>query len=839
MGADMAALIKRVPRRFWRRLQFTMFALVAAASVALAAHLLIRVGDRLNSLSTSRMDNVQWTIAQLEVEFLELQAQAARARRADAPDLDRLRQRFNIFYSRVETMQQSPLYSDLVPRVTPGFTTLATRINAMTPLIDGPDAALRAALPDLDARLSGLRPILRRASVQGNAEAARRAQATRNEMHGLLVNLSLVMALLLLSLAALAALFWRQARINLARAKTNRQIGARLSTVIATSLDAIVVTDAQGRVTEANVAAERMFGLTRDAMLGQPLQDMVHPEAGDDDTPLLPSDQNADLPTRRQLVGQHADGHSFAVEMTVGIPREQDGAIRAYFLRDITERLDTEATLRDARDRAQAGARAKAQFIAVMSHEMRTPLNGVLGALDLLQDTSLDADQRHYVDILESSAQLLLGHVDDVLDVAQIEAGHIDLAMAPFVLDDLLTELVRDMTPVAQQAGNRIILNHTPAPLGKIHADRHRLRQILTNLISNAVKFTRDGTITLDVSISAAREEAVFELSDTGIGIAPDKLDQVFDDFTRIQTPGFDHVEGTGLGLGIVRRLAQAMNACIEVESLPGEGSMFRLRLPLSPPRAAASRAAPPEPLPSMDILIVEDNAINRFVLRRQLEAEGHRVQEAKDGRAGIDAAMASRFDAILMDLSMPGMNGLQATREIRASSGPCSDVRIVVVTAHMIEVDDEACRAAGVDAIITKPVQRANLLRGLQDAAEQPSPPVQDMPAPLVDAAVIASLRTMLSSARMQDLLARFRHEGDALLRDRQALAGLDAPRAAHLAHRLAGAAATLGARALHQRLEAAVARLTADNDIDVVSALEDARLLWSETVAALDRTG
>ncbi|MTJ04243.1 MAG: response regulator [Sediminimonas qiaohouensis] len=840
VGARMSTLKKRVPRRYWRHVQLVLFALVAAASVALAVQLLFRVDDRLEDLSTSRTDNVQWTIAQLEVEFLELQAQLGTARRTGAADLEELRQRFDIFYSRVETMMQSPVYSDLVPRDAPAFRSLSTAIDAMIPLMDGPDEALMQALPAIDARLSELRPILRRASAHGVTEAAARTQATRTEMHGLLVNLSLVMGLLLVSLASLAWLFWRQSRVNLARARVNRQISARLSTIIATSLDAIIVTDPDGRVIEMNEAAERMFGTTQGAVRGTALHDMVRPADDEGEAPpLLPPAQTAGQPARRQLVARHADGHSFDVEMTVGVPRHADGAIRACFLRDISQRLESEASLREARDRAQAGARAKAQFLAVMSHEMRTPLNGVLGALDLLKHTALDADQRHYAQILESSAQVLLGHVNDVLDVAQIEAGRIDLAPANFALDDLLAELVRDMTPAARRAGNRIILNRTPEPLGEIHADRHRLRQILTNLISNAVKFTRDGTITLDVSIPLARSEVVFELSDTGVGIAPERLNQIFDDFARIQTPGFDHVEGTGLGLGIVKRLAQAMNARVGVESLPGEGSMFRLRLPLSPlpAQVATAPATPPEHAPPMDILIVEDNAINRFVLRRQLEAEGHHVQEAEDGRAGIDAAMAARFDAILMDLSMPGMDGLQATREIRASGGPSSDVRIVVVTAHMIEIGDEACHAAGVDAIITKPVQRADLLHGLYGATDRPAPQPQDAPASILDTAVIDSLRTILSPDRVQDLLVRFRDEGDALLHERQVLEGLDAARAAHLAHRLAGGAATLGARALHQALEQAVARLAADESAVAAAALEDARQLWPETVAALDR--
>ena len=242
---------------------------------------------------------------------------------------------------------------------------------------------------------------------------------------------------------------------------------------------------------------------------------------------------------------------------------------------------------------------------------------------------------------------------------------------------------------------------------------------------------------------------------------------------------------------------------------------------------------------PWMNILIVDDNAVNRFVLRRQLEAEGHHVQEAETGHAAIGAATDTHFDAILMDLDMPGMDGLDATRAIRASGGPCSDVRIVLVTAHSIENDDAACRAAGVDAVITKPVLRANLLRGLHGDPARPTAPPRDALAPLLDMAVLESLHAVLSPDRLREVLAGFRDEGDALLRDRQALAGLSAAGAAHSAHRLAGAAATLGARALHQRLERAVARLLADGGTDVPEALAGARQLWPETLSALARMG
>ena len=841
---------KRIARAVVPRWKSLLLALAVAALLAAAGQLLLRVGDRLDALGTPQGDNTQWTIAQIEVEFLDLARRVEAARDGDAGTLDPLRRQFDIFLSRVRTMMQSPVYAELVPAQTPRFAEVAGTVEAMTALVDAPDARLRAALPAMATRLAQLRPVLRRASVNGNAEAARRVQAMRGEMRGLLANLALVVVMLLAMLAALAVLFWHQSRANLARARANRRIGARLATIIATSPDAIVVTDAGDRVSEVNAAAARMFGLSRDAAAGRPLDDLVRPDDAAD-APLLPGRGATDAPLR-QARARHADGHQTPVEVSVGTPPRDDGAgevIHACFLRDISQRIAAEDALREARDRAVAGDRAKARFMAVMSHEMRTPLNGLLGGVELLRQTSLDPAQAGYADILESSARLLMGHVDDVLDIARIEAGHVDLAPDDIDLDALLDGLMRDMTPAARAAGNRLRLTRRPDPLGTVHADGQRLRQILANLLGNAIKFTRDGAVTLDAAIAGtgSGREAVFELSDTGVGIPAADLDRVFDDFVRVEAPGFEHVEGTGLGLGIVRRLARAMNACIEAESIPGEGSLFRLRLPLpasAPAQAGRALAAPPAQAPDhgtarrpLDVLLVEDNHINRFVLRRQLEAEGHRAHEAADGRAGIDAALARRFDVILMDLSMPGMDGLQATRAIRAARGPCRDARIVVVTAHAIRAGDAACHAAGADAVITKPVRRADLRRGLHGGDTAPGKAPGDAAAAVLDAGVIDSLRAILSPDRMRALLARFRDEGDALLRDRQAVTGRDGAQLSARAHQLAGAAAALGALALHGALDRAVTRLNAGGPADPAATLEEARRLWPETLAALDR--
>jgi CheY-like chemotaxis protein len=366
-----------------------------------------------------------------------------------------------------------------------------------------------------------------------------------------------------------------------------------------------------------------------------------------------------------------------------------------------------------------------------MSHEMRTPLNGLLGSLELLEQGDLDAVQRRHLATLRLSGELLLHHVNDVLDISRLDAAAHSFALEPIDPAAILRDLAESQAAVAAAAGNVIEVVLPEADRITLLGDPRRLRQALLNLLGNALKFTRSGRITLAFTTGAENEDGLaveFRVSDTGIGIAAEDQSRIFEDFVTLDASYGRAAEGTGLGLPITRRLVTAMGGCIGVESAPGAGSSFWIRLSLpvdrgrtepTPPAAALPPAAPataagPSGRPC-HVLMVEDNEVNRAILRAFLGKLGHEVEEAHDGEEGVRLAELRRYDLIFMDISMPRLSGVEATRLIRAGDGVSRDAPIVAVTAHALPAELAAFRAAGIDAVLTKPIR----LKAISEAIE------------------------------------------------------------------------------------------------------------------------
>jgi PAS domain S-box-containing protein len=548
-----------------------LLALVLAFCLSGIVALGIEVQRRLDVLTRANSDSIQWALSQLEVELMRLKVQSA------APDdgFDQLLLRFDIFYSRIRTVQTSPLYADL--RANPDFAEPLQRISAF---LDRAALAFdstggRAAMPpDLRDQLLALLPDARRMSLIGVDFFASQSDQQRSAAADTLRGLVGLATALIIALSTLLIVLFRLYGQGRRQSEAIRLTSARLSTIVATSADAIVVADRSGRVLEFNPAAEAMFGHSRADAMTMTTADFFPPastangQIGPGGLDRLIGDPAGGFPCRVEEQARRSDGSTFPVELSIAAAESTDGEIVIGFLRDISERRQTERDLTEARDKALAGEQAKARFLAVMSHEMRTPLNGLLGSAEILHATPLDPDQARLVEVIETSAQVLLHHVNAGLDISRIEAGAIWTQVTGFSLTALVAEVVANQSGLAAAAGNRITVVTLGELPGRVLGNLGQVRQILLNLVGNAVKFTADGSITIEIDPGPLRGDAIeieLRVIDSGIGIAEDDLGRVFDDYVTLDTSYDRPTGGPGLGLGITQRLVRSLGGVIGV----------------------------------------------------------------------------------------------------------------------------------------------------------------------------------------------------------------------------------------------------------------------------------
>ena len=388
---------------------------------------------------------------------------------------------------------------------------------------------------------------------------------------------------------------------------------------------------------------------------------------------------------------------------------------------------ETQAALKAQTERAEAASAAKSQFLAMMSHELRTPMNGVLGMARALNQSPLDGRQREQVEMLVRSGEGLMTILNDLLDLSKIEAGKFELEHEPFDLHDLAQRTLALWADAARDKGLALSLEIGPQVPRHVAGDPTRLRQILTNLVSNALKFTAEGSVGLRLSslVSVGDTSSIeFAVSDTGIGMTLEQQVRVFEPFTQAETSTARQFGGTGLGLSICRQFATLMGSEITARSAPGEGStfVFRLRMPVAAP------AAEPEPiddvfdLTGVKVLVADDNPINQAVARSIVEAFGGLVSGVEDGVAALQALKSGDFDVVLMDVHMPRMGGLEAIGRIRAGEAGRPDQPVVALTADAMPGVDESLLAHGFDASATKPIVPQALIEAIVNARLRPA---------------------------------------------------------------------------------------------------------------------
>ena len=481
--------------------------------------------------------------------------------------------------------------------------------------------------------------------------------------------------------------------------------------------DIILQTDADGVVRYMSPACRRL-GYEPEEIIGRPAIDFIHP----DDKPmtterlreLMSGAERPESERREYRILPKHGGAPVWLEGASSVIRDDDGQIIGAIshLRDVTERRAFEDELRRKQAEAEAATVAKSEFLANMSHEIRTPLTGIMGFAGLLEDVGgLPSDAQTYAARIATASRTLLAVVNDILDFSKIEAGQVELDAQAFDPGAFVVETVELVSAQAQEKQLTFSTRLEGLLPAAVSADAGRLRQVLLNLLTNAVKFTEAGEVT--VSVRYASGQLKVHVADTGVGIAPDRIDRLFQRFSQADGSINRQYGGTGLGLAICKSLTNVMGGDIGVTSQPGQGSSFWFTI-AAPTCAAAAAAIPddatPEARPAR-ILVVDDSPVNRELVGVLLSVFGHALTEAGGGVEAVEAATSEAFDLILMDLQMPGMDGLTAAREIRQLCPLNRATPIVALSANILPVHLEACREAGMDDHIGKPIDTRELL--------------------------------------------------------------------------------------------------------------------------------
>ncbi|MEM6311822.1 MAG: response regulator [Pseudomonadota bacterium] len=786
--------------------------LLAVLLASMAANLLSQLQD----LSRAAEDNLQWSITQIDTEFANLDAAISTQIATQSLPDEAIQLRVDIALSRlniINTGRSAEIFGD-----SEEARALIAPINAFAEaaiaLSDAPGPLAGAALIQMQQLVRDVRPLVRDVALLGVRLGAEQAELRRSQFASQLALTGGIAMALLVVMAGLLTVLDRLLRRADHRDAELVASTKQLASTVTASLDAIVTANDSGEIIDFNTSAERVFGWKRDEIVGQTMEDTFIPHRMRDahhngmkryletGTPRVVDAGRVELAALRK------SGEEFPVELNITTAQNGCETIFIAYIRDISERKINEQKLIDARDRAERTDKAKSQFLTVMSHEMRTPLNGILGVLDLLKTTPMTEEQGRYAQIATSSSEVLLEHVNEALDITRIENGKLQLSYQDFDLADLMRGLMDVFEPLAQEKNLTCTLEIDAAMRQRFHGDSGRIRQILTNLIGNAIKFTDEGGVHLHVSgIHGPKSSSLrFEVRDTGVGIPEDKQEQVFDDFVALANSSGRQNRGDGLGLAISRRVARAIDGDVTLTKSEETGSTFALTLSTLSAVREDHAPAPSEPgvetAPSVQarsVLIVEDNSINRSVLSGMLTAMGHSVVEAVNGVECLQKADETVFNVIFMDISMPVMDGIEATQRLRADQGPNAQTQIIGLTAHGREEFRERAVAAGMNRFHTKPI-RLDALRSIfiELASGTPS---------RLDAAqfpeALTEMIDMLGQAKVRSVADTFFAELKVLIADLRASPGhTDTTELAEAVHKAKGAASLLGQTELQGKL-------------------------------------
>ncbi|MCX5723641.1 MAG: response regulator [Nitrospirae bacterium] len=538
-------------------------------------------------------------------------------------------------------------------------------------------------------------------------------------------------------------LCWRMALLDISsRKETDGQLAtalnesdALLQGIIESAMDAIITIDERQRVVVFNAMAERVFGRTAGAVIGQPM-DLLLPQSARHGHPeqvrrfIESGHTSRGMGALGQVIGLRANGEEFPVEASISQARVGGQTYCSVILRDITVRKQVELELLAAKEQAEASVRAKSEFLATMSHEIRTPMNGVIGMTGLLLETDLTAEQQEFAETVRSSGEHLLSIINDILDFSKIEAGKMTLEIIDFDLRTAVAEVMDLLASRAASQGlNLACIFHADVPEA-LRGDPGRLRQILFNLLGNALKFTEQGDVTLSITLLQQTDSDAtvrFEVQDTGIGLSPEAQGNLFQSFHQADNSTTRKFGGTGLGLAICKQLTELMGGEVGVDSQLGQGSTFWFTASLGkqPHIAVPAQDLEFQNEQPLQLCIVDDNPINRRVLELYAKRWGAHCLLAKDGSEALELlrqgpVRGQACDLAIIDMQLPGMSGLELARVIKADPA-LARIKLIMVTSQGRRGDAKAAHEAGYAAYLSKPVHAAQLHTCLTTVLQAP----------------------------------------------------------------------------------------------------------------------
>ncbi len=573
--------------------------------------------------------------------------------------------------------------------------------------------------------------------------------------------------------------------------------------LIESNIDALMTTDPSGIITDVNKQMEALTGCTRDELIGAPFKShFTDPDRAEAGIKLVLNEKKV---TDYELTACNRDGKRTVVSYNATTFYDRERTLQGVFAaaRDVTERKRVELELKQAKAVAESANRTKSDFLASMSHEIRTPMNAIMGIADLLAKTPLSPEQDKYVQIFRRAGDNLLNLINDILDLSKVEASQLELEQTGFSLNDLIEKVIEMVAARAEEKGLVLLWEVAPDVSPALVGDPTRLRQVLLNLVGNAIKFTKTGEVSLRVTLegdSSVPTALRFTVTDTGIGIPQEKLGEVFERFTQADSSTTRRFGGSGLGLTICKRLVELMGGRIWVESRIGDGSVFSFVVPFEIWAGVTWPATAPDPtvaesaLPALRILLAEDSPDNCTITIAYLEGTPYQVEIAESGAVACEMFAAGHYDLVLMDRQMPVMDGLTATRTIRAweQANGRSPTPIIALTASALKGDRETCLAAGCTAFLTKPIKQEVLLQAIKERCVVTPPPMTAETArpELYEVVAFPGL-----AARIPAFLQNRKHDVVIILK---ALAREDFATVERLGHDMKGAGASFGFQAI-----------------------------------------